>query len=364
MTALKNLALNGNEITAEVIEALKDPAKVEAMAREGDLSRIEKESGFIRIGSYLNGFMQYLQRIRSRVPVNTGFAELDQCLGGGLPPGYITIGGPTGTGKTALAMQISANVAANGGLVCYVSLEMDVNTLIARELSRLSFLCRGQGIRPLTHVEVRRSENALQVETLAGHFFKTVGKNLVIMNLPRKSAKAIYGDMCNYFEAMRRAPSLIVVDYLQILEAESGVNLTEKQIIDSSLKAIEAMAHAWGGVPVICLSSVNRASQGRALGLNAYSGSGNIEYGAEVGILLEVYKDPDLDKNLTDQEIIRQSNKAGLGIPLKLNVHKNRNGPSVIELYFLFDGAHCLYTPVTEEKLKSDVRAEARRNAA
>lgn len=363
MTGLKHLPISDNEITPDVIEALKDPAKAEAMAREGNLMHIEKESGFIRIGGYYQGFMQYLQRMRSRVPVNTGFAELDQCLGGGLPPGYITIGGPTGTGKTALAMQISANVAASGGLVCYVSLEMDVNTLIARELSRLSYQLRGQGIRPLTHVEVRNSENALLVETLAGHYFKTAGTNLVIMNLPRKSAKAIYGDMCTYFEALRRTPALIVVDYLQIFEAESGVNLTEKQIIDSSLKAVEAMAHAWGGVPVICLSSVNRASQGKALGLNAYSGSGNIEYGAEVGIVLEVYKEPELDKSLTDQEIIRQSNKAGLGIPLKLNVHKNRNGPSVMDLYFLFDGAHCLYTPVTEEQLKQEVRKKAR-NAA
>src|SRR6476469_1842301 len=55
-------------------------------------------------------------------PQPTGIAELDRVLGGGLVPGSVTLlGGEPGIGKSTLVLQASAEVAALGRTVLYLS---------------------------------------------------------------------------------------------------------------------------------------------------------------------------------------------------------------------------------------------------
>jgi DNA repair protein RadA/Sms len=55
-------------------------------------------------------------------PRATGIEELDRVLGGGLVPGSVTLlGGEPGIGKSTLLLQVSAEVAASGRRVLYVS---------------------------------------------------------------------------------------------------------------------------------------------------------------------------------------------------------------------------------------------------
>lgn len=54
----------------------------------------------------------------------TGFAALDEVLGGGLHAGELTLlGGSQGLGKTTFALQIARNVAAGGGRALYLCFE-------------------------------------------------------------------------------------------------------------------------------------------------------------------------------------------------------------------------------------------------
>ena len=58
----------------------------------------------------------------SRPRLTTGIAELDRVLGGGLVPGSVVLlGGEPGVGKSTLALQAAARIAAGGGRVLYVS---------------------------------------------------------------------------------------------------------------------------------------------------------------------------------------------------------------------------------------------------
>jgi len=55
-------------------------------------------------------------------PRPTGIEELDRVLGGGLVPGSVTLlGGEPGIGKSTLLLQVSAEVAASGRTVLYLS---------------------------------------------------------------------------------------------------------------------------------------------------------------------------------------------------------------------------------------------------
>jgi circadian clock protein KaiC len=52
----------------------------------------------------------------------TGVPHLDRVLGGGVPAGdTLLVLGPTGSGKTTLALQMAFHAAAEGGVVCFVS---------------------------------------------------------------------------------------------------------------------------------------------------------------------------------------------------------------------------------------------------
>ena len=52
----------------------------------------------------------------------TGIAEIDRVLGGGLVPGSVTLlGGEPGIGKSTVLLQVSAEVAAAGRTVLYLS---------------------------------------------------------------------------------------------------------------------------------------------------------------------------------------------------------------------------------------------------
>jgi len=56
--------------------------------------------------------------------MSSGLKELDQVLGGGLVPGSVVLlAGEPGIGKSTLALQVSANLAAAGKTVLYVSAE-------------------------------------------------------------------------------------------------------------------------------------------------------------------------------------------------------------------------------------------------
>lgn len=65
--------------------------------------------------------------------LKTGIFGLDLALNGGLPLGSsVLLHGPTGMGKTILALQLSHNIVKNGGTVGYLSTEQRVDDLVSQ----------------------------------------------------------------------------------------------------------------------------------------------------------------------------------------------------------------------------------------
>jgi DNA repair protein RadA/Sms len=64
---------------------------------------------------------------------NTGIAEVDRVLGGGLVTGSVVlVGGPPGIGKSTLLLQVGAGIAATHGTVLYASGEESIAQIGAR----------------------------------------------------------------------------------------------------------------------------------------------------------------------------------------------------------------------------------------
>lgn len=69
----------------------------------------------------------------SFTPVSSGILELDALCGGGLEEGTVTlITGPTGTGKTTLALQFAWGVTRTGRRAAVYSFEEDVESILLR----------------------------------------------------------------------------------------------------------------------------------------------------------------------------------------------------------------------------------------
>ena len=109
-------------------EVAKNP-KIESLTKERN-----EESNMGKVENLLSVLKT------TRKPISTGFEKLYVSLDGGLyAPGLYIIAGDTSVGKTALMQQIAFNLAKNRQDVIYFSLEMSIQDLFYRDLSRLIY---------------------------------------------------------------------------------------------------------------------------------------------------------------------------------------------------------------------------------
>lgn len=95
---------------------------------------------------------------------NTGFAKLDEQVGGFIPSQLWIVGANTGVGKTFLLLQMLLNVLKQGGSVVLFSTEMDRKMNMLRLIGNLAGLGTIQIIKnKLTDEELERMKKAQEV---------------------------------------------------------------------------------------------------------------------------------------------------------------------------------------------------------
>lgn len=222
------------------------------------------------------------------VPVPTQIESLDACLGGGLRPGPHIVMGRPGSGKSALALQVAANVALMGGRVLYVSVEMTASQCAARVCSYLS-AAGAEGMPEVRWGEweamgaggdPRGLQALARMRVLVPGFAVADGAGVSDLD----AVRAIIRD------AGEAGASLVVVDYLQrIVPREPTPNAYER--LQTVVHGITAAAKA-ARMPVILVSSMNRESMraGKA-SITGAAGCGDIEYDALTVMQLIAPKD-------------------------------------------------------------------------
>lgn len=222
------------------------------------------------------------------VPVPTQIESLDACLGGGLRPGPHIVMGRPGSGKSALALQVAANVALMGGRVLYLSVEMTASQCAARVCSYLS-AAGAEGMPEVRWGEweamgaggdPRGLQALARMRALVPGF--AVADGVGVSDLD--AVRAIIRD------AGEAGASLVVVDYLQrIVPREPTPNAYER--LQAVVHGITAAAKA-ARMPVILVSSMNRESMraGKA-SITGAAGCGDIEYDALTVMQLIAPKD-------------------------------------------------------------------------
>jgi replicative DNA helicase len=251
-------------------------AKVFAIAER----RLKRE--FIPIGEVVGGVYDAIEARAKRKDhisgLETGYLEIDDLTGGLQKQNLIILAARPGVGKTALALNVTQNLALEKKVpVAVFSLEMSREALVHRLLcavarADLSQVRAGRVSsimwRPLTEAVNRLSAAPIYVDD-------SPTLNILEMRAKARRVKA------------RRDVQLIVVDYLQMVHGYGRYENRQTEIaaVSSFLKALAKELD----VPVLACAQLSRAVERRVSGepqLSDLRESGAIEQDADVVMFL------------------------------------------------------------------------------
>ena len=162
-------------------------------------------------------------------PIPTGLAHVDRMLDGGFDYGklYVLASAP-GMGKTTLALQMAANISANGSNVIYISLVEDERTLTLKGVSRCSKeFCDADGLTRWKLTQEDREDCRAYVSDRQratmkqawGHYYEQAVR-LKFIDYPT-SMDDLERIVANH-EGLVGNTQFVVVDYLQQLRPCDG----------------------------------------------------------------------------------------------------------------------------------------------
>lgn len=183
------------------------------------------------------------------IGLSTSLSSLDVTTTGIRNGELWLIGGRTGDGKTALALQIAAANCRNQIPVGYFSIEMARNDLLQRLWSHVGHIPfqRIRYPRGLDANARKRVQDAM-CEVAKWPLFVVEDGSLSIQKLLAKARLLI----------RRENVQLLIVDYVQILSASARDERERLTKISNSLRALAK----YTGVPVVAISQLSRPKDG------------------------------------------------------------------------------------------------------
>ena len=286
---------------------------------------------FAPLSSILQESIEIVDRLYSRkeriTGVPTGFTDLDNLLAGLQPSDLIIVAGRPSMGKTSLALGMAEYSALKANAVVGIfSMEMSKAQLVLRMISSQAMLdshaVRTGQLAQSDWVKLTAAASRLEQAKI---FIDDSG-NLTVQQMRGKARrlKAEYG------------LSLLIVDYLQLMEGRANSESRQQEISDIS-RALKGLAKELN-IPVIALSQLSRAVENRKPPIPVLADlreSGAIEQDADVVMFIyreEVYE-PDTEEK---------------GIA-KILVRKHRNGP-IGEVDLQFHDRYAKFNNLTRER--------------
>lgn len=258
----------------------------------------------------LDELSKYAGKMRG---VSTGFVDMDKILGGLQQSDLIILAARPSMGKTSLALDIARNVAVlENKPVGIFSLEMSKDQLADRLLASLANinlwnLRNGR----LSQDDYSRLQHAMGSLSESPLYIDDAG-SVNILQI-RAMARRLQAN---------KGLSLIIVDYLQLMEPMNRFASPVQQVTENS-RALKMLAKELS-VPVLVLSQLSRSVESRVPQIPRLSDlreSGAIEQDADV--VMMIYREDKYNENSLQKNIA------------KVLIEKHRNGPTGgLDLYF------------------------------
>jgi replicative DNA helicase len=257
--------------------------------------------------------------------INMGVPEFDKLTKGMQPHEYISVVGWQGTGKSTLAQLIAFNAYMQNVSPLFFSLEMEADALQ-----------RKFDILGMNHN--KEQKDALPYDSLKGYTLtkaeekkfeehdkwkreraeKAGAEIMIVDDIGKPTIDRVHA------EIVRRAPGLVIVDYVSLMETPSKINSMWEQVTYLT-KGLKRIARGLK-VPVIGIAqtNINSAEEGAKLQNISYSRS----IGQDSDIVLGLFQDEDMRK-------LKQ---------MQLRMLKNRDG-RIANCDFLWDLDYMHFRP-------------------
>ena len=268
------------------------------------------------LAEYMNKLDQLHEHRGTIVGVPTGFTDLDRLTGGLQKSDLIVLAARPGIGKSSLALSLAHNSALKyRNSIAVFSLEMSKDQLAQRLLSMDARIDQ-QRLRTGIIEEDEWDRIVYAMDTLSESNIwidDTAGISTMEM---RSKARRLHAE---------HGIDLIIVDYLQLMQATIGGKRNENRVqeISEISRSLKGLARELN-LPVLALAQLSRAVESRQSKVPQLSDlreSGSIEQDSD--IVMFIYRD-----DLYNQESERKN-------IADIIIAKHRNGPvGEISLYF------------------------------
>ena len=313
---LRNLATAADEINTLVYEGT---GEAENMLEAADrkiyaLRQGRVVGGLVPISTVVQTVYSNLSEAASsgqKIPgLSTGLNDLDRYILGLNKGELILIAARPGMGKTSIALNIAMNVAKKSGkTVAVFSLEMSREQLVSRLLA-------GEGLVP--------SQNLLTGQLNSDEWKRIAAAAQVLSATDMRIDDNPMLSVSDMNAQCRRISNLglVVIDYLQLMQSAGGdsrkyAGENRQQVVSDISRMLKIMAKELN-VPVICLSQLSRASEGRPKKrpmLSDLRESGAIEQDADVviGLYREGYYNVECEEPNVSEAIVLKNRKGQTG---------------------------------------------------
>jgi replicative DNA helicase len=324
-----------------------------ASARLDELVKRKSGSDPVRLGDMLSDYADVITRRMNGEdrPVETGFADLDRMLGGGLERGTLTVvAGRPGTGKTAFGLGLARNMAERGAAL-FLSLEMSRVQVNDRNIAALGHIPINWLRKPPENYARGSRDEELwtamtsayrRAQDLRMYIDDQTGLNMLAVRSKARKVKRQAGSL-----------DVVVVDQLSFLTGAQSDKSYEQ--VGEYTRALIAMAKELD-CAVVLLAQLNRKCEDRPNKRPVAADlaqSGSIEQDAANIIML--YRDELYDPESRDK-----------GICEIATVKQRQGSPGVIGMTYIADQTrfeNCA-TPWHPMRRETDKPAERRRGFA
>lgn len=256
-------------------------ADLEVLADKGiqEVSNTLDETDKAETKDFKQSLLETLNK-KPEASISTGYQRLDNIIDGFKAGKLIMIAAGTGKGKSAFAVNIALNVAAQGYTVAVWSFEMGEDEVNNRMLD----IKTGYSVRDESTKEERHNA--------ARYFIDNTNDNIQVFTDKIKS-------LSNFYLTCRRLSrkqnmKVVIIDYLQLirLSSHSGLNRTaELEYITNNLKNMASEL----GITIIMLSQLSREHEkreDRTPRLSDLRDSGSIEQDSNIVMFIHQPEQP------------------------------------------------------------------------
>lgn len=281
----------------EYIGGIIDDVEAELLQeQEAEREKLLQEYRKNNTKNYVNGFIAEMQKPENTTFYPTGFSSLDELLDGGLYKGLYCIGAISSLGKTTFCLQVIDQIAQQGHDVLIFSLEMARFELMAKSLSRNTYIESLENYGNSKYAKTTRglmsgsryssySIQEMQIIHAAMNRYSQYAEHIFIHEgVGNIGVEEVAAKVKEHKELTGKAP-VVLIDYLQIL-APFSEHATDKQNTDKAVLELKRISRDYH-IPVIGISSFNRDNYTAPVNMASFKESGAVEYSSDVLLALQ-----------------------------------------------------------------------------